>query len=178
MTMNTLRIAWGNDFTLRVEVLRHVTGVDGAERWEPLPLERTHPLHVHLVREAQVYHMAVTASPDGVLAAKACGRRLGYGHYGLEVMGRTDGHDWRTWRGDAVWIEDEGWTGSAGPAETDTDGSVLWRLEPTAVEWRAPLCPQLWVEAETMRLRARGVADGELWVDNYGHLWSRRGQEN
>lgn len=172
--MKTLRIPWGNDFGLRVQVKRTVAAVGGGTRTEAMPLGDEEFLHVHLVRPEQVYHMAVARQEtEGLLVARACGRRLGYGHYGLEVQGRTDGHHWRVWRRNVVWIEDEGKGGTAGADETLDDGTPLWDLGTEAALWNEPVYPRLWVEAETMRLRAANVPEGDMWVDNYGHLWTR-----
>lgn len=173
--MKTLRIPWGNDFYLRVQINREVRDGDGTLRSEAMPLGDDEFLHAHLVRAEQVYHMTIARQDtEGLLLCRACGRRLGYGHYALEVQGRTDGHHWRLWRRNVVWIEDEGKGGTTGPDETYDDGAGLYELGSDTVLWRGPVYPRLWVEAETMRLRAANVPEGDMWVDNYGHLWTRR----
>jgi len=104
------RIVKGNDFTLRIPVMKVVDG----ERVR-FPLPGCTDVAVNLVNAYRRLSLAFTVDvkEDNVLLARVEGDRIGLGSYALEVKGKLFGNDWRSCEYEQVEIVDNN-------AEADT----------------------------------------------------------
>lgn len=87
------RIVRGNDFTLRVPVMKIV---DGAKVAFPLP--GCTDIKVNVVNQYRRIALSYTidVSEDNVLLARVEGDKVAVGTYALEVKGKIFGNDWRS----------------------------------------------------------------------------------
>lgn len=87
------RIVRGNDFTLRVPVMKIV---DGAKVVFPLP--GCTDIKVNIVNQYRRIALSYTidVSEDNVLLARVEGDKVAVGTYALEVKGKLFGNDWRS----------------------------------------------------------------------------------
>lgn len=87
------RIVRGNDFTLRVPVMKIVNG----ER-EAFPLPGCTDIKVNIVNQYRRVALGYTidVSEDNVLLARVEGDKVAVGTYALEVKGKIFGNDWRS----------------------------------------------------------------------------------
>lgn len=87
------KIVRGNDFTLRVPVMKIV---DGAKVAFPLP--GCTDIKVNIVNQYRriVLSYTIDVSEDNVLLARVEGDKVAVGTYALEVKGKIFGNDWRS----------------------------------------------------------------------------------
>lgn len=87
------RIVRGNDFSLRVPVMKIV---DGAKVAFPLP--SCTDIKVNIVNQYRRIALSYTidVSEDNVLLARVEGDKVAVGTYALEVKGKIFGNDWRS----------------------------------------------------------------------------------
>lgn len=87
------KIVRGNDFTLRVPVMKIV---DGAKVTFPLP--GCTDIKVNIVNQYRRIALSYTidVSEDNVLLARVEGDKVAVGTYALEVKGKLFGNDWRS----------------------------------------------------------------------------------
>lgn len=87
------RIVRGNDFTLRVPVMKIVNGERVA-----FPLPGCTDIKVNVVNQYRRIALSYTidVSEDNVLLARVEGDRVAVGTYALEVKGKLFGNDWRS----------------------------------------------------------------------------------
>lgn len=88
-----MKIVRGNDFTLRVPVMKIV---DGAKVAFPLP--GCTDIKVNIVNQYRRIALSYTidVSEDNVLLARVEGDKVAVGTYALEVKGKLFGNDWRS----------------------------------------------------------------------------------
>ena len=87
------RIVRGNDFTLRVPVMKIVNGEKVA-----FPLPGCTDIKVNIVNQYRRIALSYTidVSEDNVLLARVEGDKVAVGTYALEVKGKIFGNDWRS----------------------------------------------------------------------------------
>ena len=87
------RIVRGNDFTLRVPVMKIVNGERVA-----FPLPGCTDIKVNIVNQYRRIALSYTidVSEDNVLLARVEGDKVAVGTYALEVKGKLFGNDWRS----------------------------------------------------------------------------------
>ena len=87
------RIVRGNDFTLRVPVMKIVNGEKVA-----FPLPGCTDIKVNIVNQYRRITLSYTidVSEDNVLLARVEGDKVAVGTYALEVKGKIFGNDWRS----------------------------------------------------------------------------------
>jgi hypothetical protein len=87
------RIVRGNDFTLRVPVMKIVDGEKVA-----FPLPGCTDIKVNIVNQYRRIALSYTidVSEDNVLLARVEGDKVAVGTYALEVKGKLFGNDWRS----------------------------------------------------------------------------------
>lgn len=87
------RIVRGNDFTLRVPVMKIVNGERVA-----FPLPGCTDIKVNIVNQYRRIALSYTidVSEDNVLLARVEGDKVAVGTYALEVKGKIFGNDWRS----------------------------------------------------------------------------------
>lgn len=87
------RIVRGNDFTLRVPVMKIVNGEKVA-----FPLPGCTDIKVNVVNQYRRIALSYTidVSEDNVLLARVEGDKVAVGTYALEVKGKIFGNDWRS----------------------------------------------------------------------------------
>lgn len=87
------RIVRGNDFTLRVPVMKIVNGEKVA-----FPLPGCTDIKVNIVNQYRRVALGYTidVSEDNVLLARVEGDKVAVGTYALEVKGKLFGNDWRS----------------------------------------------------------------------------------
>ena len=87
------RIVRGNDFTLRVPVMKIVNGEKVA-----FPLPGCTDIKVNIVNQYRRIALSYTidVSEDNVLLARVEGDKVAVGTYALEVKGKLFGNDWRS----------------------------------------------------------------------------------
>ena len=87
------KIVRGNDFTLRVPVMKIVDGEKVA-----FPLPGCTDIKVNIVNQYRRIALSYTidVSEDNVLLARVEGDKVAVGTYALEVKGRLFGNDWRS----------------------------------------------------------------------------------
>lgn len=87
------KIVRGNDFTLRVPVMKIVNGAKVA-----FPLPGCTDIKVNIVNQYRRIALSYTidVSEDNVLLARVEGDKVAVGTYALEVKGKIFGNDWRS----------------------------------------------------------------------------------
>lgn len=87
------RIVRGNDFKLRVPVMKIVDGEKVA-----FPLPGCTDIKVNVVNQYRRIALSYTidVSEDNVLLARVEGDKVAVGTYALEVKGKIFGNDWRS----------------------------------------------------------------------------------
>ena len=87
------KIVRGNDFTLRVPVMKIVDGTKVA-----FPLPGCTDIKVNIVNQYRRIALSYTidVSEDNVLLARVEGDKVAVGTYALEVKGKIFGNDWRS----------------------------------------------------------------------------------
>ena len=115
------RIVKGNDFTLRIPVMKVVDG----ERVR-FPLPGCTDVAVNLVNAYRRLSLAFTVDvkEDNVLLARVEGDRIGLGSYALEVKGKLFGNDWRSCEYEQVEIVDNNASGDTAFEPQEGEDSV------------------------------------------------------
>lgn len=87
------KIVKGNDFTLRIPVMKVVNGEKVA-----FPLPACTDVAVSIVNSFRRYSLTYTVDVgnDNVILARVEGDTIGIGTYAIEVKGRIFGNDWRS----------------------------------------------------------------------------------
>ena len=87
------KIVKGNDFTLKIPVMKMVEGQPQA-----FPLPACTDVVVQVCNQFRRIHLAFTidVKEDNVLLARVEGDRMGIGTYAIEVKGKIFGNDWRS----------------------------------------------------------------------------------
>ena len=87
------KIVKGNDFTLRIPVMKVVDGEKVA-----FPLPACTDVVVRIVNQYKRTELAysIDASEDNVILAKVEGDKISLGTYAIEVKGKIFGNDWRS----------------------------------------------------------------------------------
>ena len=87
------KIVKGNDFTLRIPVMKVVDGEKVA-----FPLPACTDVVVRIVNQYKRTELAysIDASEDNVILAKVEGDKISLGTYAVEVKGKIFGNDWRS----------------------------------------------------------------------------------
>lgn len=110
------RIVRGNDFTMRIPVVKIVDGEKVA-----FPLPGCTDIVVRLCsayRRLELAH-TIDAKEDNVIVARAEGDRIPFGTYALEVRGKIFGNDWRSNEYEQVAIVDRNADADTELGETD-----------------------------------------------------------
>ena len=87
------KIVKGNDFTLRIPVMKMVDG-----QAQAFPLPACTDVVVHVCNQFRRIPLAFTidVKEDNVLIARVEGDKLNLGNYAIEVKGKIFGNDWRS----------------------------------------------------------------------------------
>lgn len=111
------KIVKGNDFTLRIPVMKIVDGEK-----EAFPLPACTDLAVRIVNAYRRINLSYTidASADNVLLARVEGDNIAVGTYALEVKGKIFGNDWRSNEYEQFQIVDNN-----ASADTSFDGELI-----------------------------------------------------
>lgn len=111
------KIVKGNDFTLRIPVMKMVDGEK-----EAFPLPACTDLAVRIVNAYRRINLSYTidASADNVLLARVEGDNIAVGTYALEVKGKIFGNDWRSNEYEQFQIVDNN-----ASADTSFDGELI-----------------------------------------------------
>ena len=148
------RIVRGNDFTMRIPVVKIVDGEKVA-----FPLPGCTDIVVRLCsayRRLELAH-TIDAKEDNVIVARVEGDRIPFGTYALEVRGKIFGNDWRSNEYEQVAIVDRNADADTELGETD-EGENSVEMDTAVVV----LPPDRELEALVKEAQAQNKAMSEL----------------
>ena len=148
------RIVRGNDFTMRIPVVKIVEGEKVA-----FPLPGCTDIVVRLCSAYRRLELAYTidAKEDNVIVARVEGDRIPLGTYALEVRGKIFGNDWRSNEYEQVAIVDRNADADTELGETD-EGENSVEMDTAVVV----LPPDRELEALVKEAQAQNKAMSEL----------------
>lgn len=168
----SLKIPWGNDFYLRIPVVRKYKVESGVVVTRDFPVSQASELFLYAVSACGCKVALETTIEEGsenVLRCKVPGAKLMLGPYGIELCGIYQGRDIHSFARKQFKVV---LSTSGAISEPDTyQGYDCYDLDDMLIPFSAPSYPMFDIDPDSMRLLQYGTVDnGRMMLDEYGHL--------
>jgi hypothetical protein len=173
--MTPLRILQGNDVYVKVAVEVKIKGASPTEETYPLVLNEVSDLEVNLINilgeVTPVTKWAISTVYDNILYLKIDGT-MECGAYGLEIKGKKNGDNVRTYYPEAIWLV---YTDDESDSQNGLyDGFDCYEFnDPMVVQFSGVVFPYFKINPRRGRLYVTNVPDGGNFRISNGHLIAR-----
>lgn len=167
-----LKIPWGNDFYLRIPVVRKYKNDAGVVVTQNFPVGEASQLALFAVCGCgckYALEAIVEDDSDNIVRAKVPGSRMMIGMYGIELCGLYQGRDIRSYLRKQFKLVPHT---SANISMADTwNSAACYDVDEMVIPFAAPSYPLFDIDPDTMRLVQYGTVDnGVMELDENGHL--------